>query len=62
MWTKHDKAKISTGNVIRDGSGMHACPVCWNINRGYENGHRFERYTTQCPVCKVELEWKENNE
>jgi hypothetical protein len=59
-WTKHDKANIGRGNGVRDGSGTYACPICWNVNKGYENGHRLTGIESCCPICKVELNWKDN--
>jgi hypothetical protein len=58
-WRIQDKAKISTGEAIRDGSGTYGCPICWNINRGWENKHRIAVYDPVCPICGVELEWEE---
>lgn len=59
-WTKFDKAKIDKGYGIRDGSSTYACPICWGINRGYENNYRLTYKEPSCPICKVELEWTEN--
>lgn len=63
-WTKYDKAPIGKGYVIRDASGTYACPICWNINKGYEQpvDRRIRKDDLQCPICKVELEWEPFNE
>jgi hypothetical protein len=48
------KFRMTSGGVIRDGSGRYACPnlYCW---RELSTGHQID--TPECPNCGIELDW-----